>query len=100
MPGRLSRRHARYFTHQHFSRSALHATVGRLISTFSWAKATYTPARKRTVKLSAHERAQEMGDKGKKDKEKKLKLQAKKKDQKAKAKNDKSYLEERELLVL
>jgi hypothetical protein len=38
-----------------------------------------------------NERAQEMGDKGKKDKEKKLKQQAKKKDQDAKAKHDKNH---------
>ena len=62
-----------------------------MISTFSWAKAAYTPARKRAVKPSVHERAQEMGDKGKKDKEKKLKLQEKKKDQNAKAKHDKNH---------
>ena len=37
------------------------------------------------------ERAQEMGDKGQKDKDKKVKLQAKKKDQNAKAKHDKNH---------
>jgi hypothetical protein len=36
-------------------------------------------------------KAQEMGDKGKKDKDKKLKQQAKKKEQDAKAKHDKNH---------